>query len=885
MQLKSVCLLGIFCLILCWASVNAQNATLRKKLDALKQNNDLKEWLYERIDYVNANPQQLPYLVNTQKETWRQPANAEERIAWLTLLSTQGYDHLLTGDILGSINDYENAYAYFYKYKVLQFDAVEYIFKPLSNNYTRLGDYERAVFMQQKSLALLNVFDDADKKAAVYSNMAIAYYTMGNYPQAALCVAQGDKLTKNADIHYRLQNILADILYEQGQLQQAKSVLLQNTLPQKKPDPETAYMQFGAYTTLGRINLKAGDLKKAEAGFNTALQLADTWFAGNRMRERANIIAQLAKIQRLRRQPLQALGLLNKALQLLRINTLNNQTQARLVYGENNLVDIFREKALVYQSLGQDEPALENLRYALLATDKIRKEFADKKTKERLQQDGKELAETAIETALRLYSRHPKAAYLNLVLEIAEQTKARTLTDQLQRTGQQLVQNKHDTTQSKLLQLQQAIAYNERLKLTENDSAKYQTKINALKYDLSLLDKQYREQAAGPIPAAGVMLPALPDSLQVLEFFFGVRSLYAIAIKNRIIKNVWRVGDADSLRQQLNKFTGKYYHNGPEAMLNAPKEFFEASNKIYAVLFKNIEFQLRGHLCVVADDVLGYLSFDGLITSNKYNPVVARWPFLVRQLTITYAFSLNALITNKAKANPAGFSGLFVSHEGKQQTPIVAVKKEASAIHQLVAGQYLYNDEVNTTSFFNAFENSSVLHISTHAYLYGANKEPALDFGHQQLFLFELLARQHKPNLVVLSACRSGDGLLAKGEGIISLARGFSAIGTPATIAGLWNVNDDAVAQITAGMYKYLIAGQSTGSALHQAKLAWLNNGHSADALYLPYYWDSLILMGADEPVALQPAHNYLWLYGLSGTGLVALLALVLWRRNKTVIN
>lgn len=885
MQFRSFSFLAILCLIVLGTSGNAQDTALSKKLGQLKKANDLEEWLYERIDYVNGHPDQLPYLLNTQKEIWRQPANTDERIAWLTLLTTQGYDQLLEGDILSSINYYEQAYTYFYKYKVVPFDAVEYIFKPLSNNYTRLGDYERAVFIQQKSLSILNRFNDVDKKASIYSNMAIAYYTMGNYPLAEDCIAKGQQLVKDPETRYRLHNIMADILYEQDQLQQAHGVLLKNKLPQKKLDAEMAYMQFGTYTTLGKIDLKTGKLTRAEANFNSALQLAHTWFPGNRMRERGNIITQLGKIKRLQKQPQKALKLLNTALQLLRINTPKNQTQARLIYGENTLVDIFREKALIYEGLKRDEPALENLRYALLATDKIRKEFADNKTKERLQQDAKELAETAIETALRLYGQSPQPAYLKQVLEIAEQTKARTLADQQQRNGRQLAQSRHDTTLNKQLQLQRAIAYNERLMLTETDGAKYQEKIDALKYELSLLDKKYREQLTGSVPAATTTLARLPDSVRVLEFFFGVRSLYAIEIRDKAIQKVWRVGNADSLRQKLSGFIGQYYHNGPGAMLNAPKKFFVQSNQLYRLLLNNMQLQARDHLCIVADDVLGYLSFDGLITNNRYSPAVSRWPFLIRRVSTTYAFSLNALTTNKIKESRGGFSGLFVTHEGDRQTPIMAVKKEAEAIHQQISGQYLYNDEVNTRSFFKAFENSAALHISTHAYLYGANKEPTLDFGKEQLFLFELLARQHKPSLVVLSACRSGDGLLAKGEGIISLARGFSAIGTPATVAGLWNVNDEAVAQITAGMYKHLLTGQTTGSALHLAKLDWLANSHSSDALYLPYYWDSLVLMGADSRVALYPAQNYTWLYVLMGCGLIAISGLLVWRKRKIKIH
>jgi hypothetical protein len=104
MPLKHVLFTVLSCLMLLHVAAYAQDAGIGKKLADLKSKNDLTEWLYLRIDYVTANPQQLPFLLATQKEMWRQPVTLEERIAWLTLLSTQGYDQLQGGDILSSIN-------------------------------------------------------------------------------------------------------------------------------------------------------------------------------------------------------------------------------------------------------------------------------------------------------------------------------------------------------------------------------------------------------------------------------------------------------------------------------------------------------------------------------------------------------------------------------------------------------------------------------------------------------------------------------------------------------------------------------------------------------------------------------------------------------------
>jgi hypothetical protein len=63
-----------------------------------------------------------------------------------------------------------------------------------------------------------------------------------------------------------------------------------------------------------------------------------------------------------------------------------------------------------------------------------------------------------------------------------------------------------------------------------------------------------------------------------------------------------------------------------------------------------------------------------------------------------------------------------------------------------------------------------------------------------------------------------------------------------------------------------LLDGKSGGEALHQAKLDWLKQPQSSDALYLPYYWDSLIYMGSDQQIELKSATKWWWIIGI-GTG------------------
>jgi CHAT domain-containing protein len=122
--------------------------------------------------------------------------------------------------------------------------------------------------------------------------------------------------------------------------------------------------------------------------------------------------------------------------------------------------------------------------------------------------------------------------------------------------------------------------------------------------------------------------------------------------------------------------------------------------------------------------------------------------------------------------------------------------------------------------------------------------------------LFELKDLVHHPALVVLSACRTGDGRMVTGEGVQSLARAFTAGGTDAVVAGWWNVNDETAAKLMEGFYARLMARQrqaepivNAAQALRQSKLAWLNDPGVPYLHKLPYYWAALTYQGNPTPL------------------------------------
>ena len=177
----------------------------------------------------------------------------------------------------------------------------------------------------------------------------------------------------------------------------------------------------------------------------------------------------------------------------------------------------------------------------------------------------------------------------------------------------------------------------------------------------------------------------------------------------------------------------------------------------------------------------------------------------------------------------------------------------------------------------------SVIHLSTHGkaddrvgdYSFLAFTEIPDSLENEYLYVRDLYNLRLNADMVVLSACETGIGELQRGEGILSLARGFTYAGAKSIINSLWSVNDQSTKFLMERFYTYLLEGLDKDAALRQAKLDYLASGENAD----PYFWAAFVPVGDMSPVELKDK-NINWLWGLGGISLVAIL-LVWLRRGR----
>ncbi|MCJ0741114.1 CHAT domain-containing protein [Pedobacter montanisoli] len=883
--MRIIKLISLLVLLYC-STTFAQSGQVTQKLKTFKTADNLTEWIYERLAYVNEDPiNRIVFLNQTHQQVWRQAKNDDEYYAWLNLLSTEGYIHLLNADILGSISAYEKALKYYRDHQILTYDIFEYVLKPLTNNYTRLGDYDKALYLLQISIDYLKQDPaSANIRAGLYGNIAICYRSMGNLALAQQMTSNGLQLVKNdQDALLMLKNIQADILFEKHELIEAARIIDQNIQRIGQITAQNAYTTMGTFATAGNIYLALRQTAKAKTYFNRALALLDRFYSNTRLRERANIYTQLGNIELIDSNYSKALAFFNRTLTTLKVADQTGKLFHDRIYGDNKLVEVFTLMAKAYVHLEQYDKGLDLIKLSLLSANKIRNEFTDDLTKQRLQASFKNIAEQGIDYCYERYAQTKDKKYLKPVLDFMEQTKSRTLLDHIQNTAYKLSEHTKDPLFNQKKSIERAIVYQEKENL-ETGRTDRSASLNKLKFELAQVEKQLRQKykqlnASAVTYNQTVNLSALTDA-KILSYFWGNKNIYLIEIDHQQLTNLIRVEEAPQKQILLEQFIQDYYKNGPQKALNNPESFFKDSHQIYQVFLGKVTIKPDEMLTIIPDETLNYLSFDGLITDSNFGYRISQWPFLIKNSTLKYAFSLHTLLAKYKESGSIKFTGLFITHEQGNQTILESVKEEATSLKQVLSGKFITDAAINRKNFNDVFERSGILHIGTHAYLSGAHLEPTLDLGTEKLYLFELAGKKNAPALIILTACKTADGFLANGEGVISFSRGFNAMGTPSVIAGLWNVNDKAAAQISKNFYQYLSQDKSGAEALHLAKLAWLNQTQPNDAYYLPYYWDSLIYSGKDQHIKIKKASDpvIMWIGCLSVLIVLSAILIFKWK-------
>jgi CHAT domain-containing protein len=174
----------------------------------------------------------------------------------------------------------------------------------------------------------------------------------------------------------------------------------------------------------------------------------------------------------------------------------------------------------------------------------------------------------------------------------------------------------------------------------------------------------------------------------------------------------------------------------------------------------------------------------------------------------------------------------------KNLYPIPGAKEEVESIKKLINTDIYEGLTATETNFKKIAGNYDILHLAMHTVI--DNTDPmysklifTLDndtVNDGLLNTYEIFGLKLKARMVVLSACSTGNGEISKGEGVISLARGFVYSGVSSLVMTLWEVEDKSGAILMKDFYINLLKGQSKSAALRNAKIKFIKGAKAENS-------------------------------------------------------
>lgn len=148
----------------------------------------------------------------------------------------------------------------------------------------------------------------------------------------------------------------------------------------------------------------------------------------------------------------------------------------------------------------------------------------------------------------------------------------------------------------------------------------------------------------------------------------------------------------------------------------------------------------------------------------------------------------------------------------KDDLPGTQVEAEKLATHFLT-DNLLLRKQASKTAFNALAGSASYIHVASHGKFDAAQPLYSALFlapdaqNDGRLSVSDVYQLRLNAELVTLSACETGLGLVANGDDVIGLTRGFLYAGASAVVASLWQVDDDSTAFLMLRMYEHIQKG------------------------------------------------------------------------------
>jgi CHAT domain-containing protein len=223
-------------------------------------------------------------------------------------------------------------------------------------------------------------------------------------------------------------------------------------------------------------------------------------------------------------------------------------------------------------------------------------------------------------------------------------------------------------------------------------------------------------------------------------------------------------------------------------------------------------------------------------------------PRSVRQARVRGENALDRQLVKAAQDTGVVTEAMYVPRLPGTRQEAEQIVAMVSATESRLAVDFAASRETATNAELGQYR---YVHFSTHGLLNSVHPELSgvvfslvNERGEAQdgfLRAHEIFNLKLPAEVVVLSACQTGIGKEIRGEGLVSLTRGFMHAGAPRVVVSLWDVSDRGTTELMVRFYEGMLKqGMRPAAALRAAQVSLMNDKRWTS----PYYWASFTLQG-----------------------------------------
>ena len=512
----------------------------------------------------------------------------------------------------------------------------------------------------------------------------------------------------------------------------------------------------------------------------------------------------------------------------------------------------------------------------------IRLKYESDQTKAFFAESAKNIFQSAVDLNVQLYNKSNNQAFLAKAFEYTEHAKAVILLDALNDSEAKQYAGVPKEIVAEGQQLKKAIAHTEKALMAFPDSADLRNELilqnRALEAYIDQLENQYPDYANLKYHRQSISLVNLKVQLKdtLISYFLGKDSTYAFLLNQHKLDLI-KLGEVRALPPLIEAFLEGLYGQQTGGKLSKhtyDSLYVQASHQLYQYLFEPLaqRFDLPEKITIIPDGMLGFVPFESLLTQLPERAQrFGSHAYLLKDHQISYAYSTALLkeMQYKVHQSPSRKVLIFEPEFGLHpHDPLPPLIPTAQDLKKIIGGKVIAKEDATLKRFTREATNYQIIHLGTHGlandsigdYGYLAFTFLPDDMDNEFLYTRDLYNLTLNADMVVLSACETGVGELKKGEGIISLARGFSYAGAKSIITTLWQVNDESTNELLQSFYTSIKSGRPIDMALRQAKLDFIDqNGHEAH----PFYWAGFVGVGDMSILELSTGLDWWWAWFL----------------------